>query len=112
VPCTTGELEAALAEFFRYEGVRFVGPRTADAAPLNDIEELFYGAISEVRNRYFDGDPRFDCTNTLRALPRWADYRVDAEYLLKVFEYAVRHRFGKTSAKRARRPALAPTVTT
>ncbi len=109
-PCTTSELEAALASFFQYDGVRFVGPRQKSHEPLNEIEDLFYGAISEVRNRYFDGDPQFDCTNTLAALPHWSDVGVDQEYLLKIFEYAVRHRFGKTSAKRSRRPALTPTV--
>jgi nucleoside-diphosphate-sugar epimerase len=98
-PCTSGELESAIASYFGYYGLTFAGPRMPDCEQLNEIERLFYDAMVRAEHRYFRGDPVFDCTNTLRAFPAWAKVHIDQEYLLRTFDYAVRNRFGRARQK-------------
>jgi thioester reductase-like protein len=98
-PCTGFEVEAALSRYFGYYGVRFVGAEEASFSDLNEIESLFYEAISRGQHRYFSDDPAFDCTNTLAAVPGWAEMQITQEYLERAFDFAVRHRFGRLSQK-------------
>jgi nucleoside-diphosphate-sugar epimerase len=98
-PCSSAELEAAIARYFGYYGLTFAGPRLPDCGALNEIERLFYDAMVRAEHRYFRGDPTFDCTNTLRACPQWSKVRIDEEYLLRTFDFAVRHRFGRVRPK-------------
>lgn len=99
-PCTSAELESAIARYFGYYGLTFAGPRMPHGEQLNDIERLFYDAMVRAEHRYFRGDPVFDCTNTLRAFPSWSEIQIDQEYLLRTFDYAVRNRFGRARQKR------------
>src|SRR4029079_13753438 len=106
-PCTRAELDAAMARYFGYYGLTFVGPPRPPAAELNEIEALFYEATARAEHRYCGSDPEFDCTNTLRALPEWRDLRVDPEYLHRTIDFAVRNRFGRT---RKRKPSAVPAL--
>jgi thioester reductase-like protein len=94
-PCTCFELEAALAAYFGYYGVTFADPAELHRAQLNEIEQLFYDAMSRAQHRYLSGDPQFDCSNTIAAVPGWDQLRVKQEDLLRIFDFAVKHRFGK-----------------
>jgi len=110
-PVTAAQLEAALAEYFRYDGVTFAGPVEAPPADLSEIERLFYGALAGVEHRYIHGDPAFDCSNTCEAVPGWAGLELDHAYLVRAIDFAVRHRFGRRKAREERHaPAVAARV--
>jgi hypothetical protein len=99
-PCTVIELESALSRYFKYQGVRFVDPDARQTAVLNETEKAFYDALSRGKHRYLIGDPSFDCANTLRAVPDWAKVRVCQELLMRIFDFAVQQRFGRTRIAR------------
>jgi hypothetical protein len=99
-PCTMFDLEAALAHYFGYDGVRFVSPDGLKTADLNEIERAFYDSLAGGEHRYFVGDPSFDCTNTVKAVPSWANVRVSQEMLTRAFDFAVRRRFRKPRPRR------------
>lgn len=98
-PCNARELEAALADYFGYHGVTFAGNTCVDRSTMNDVEAIFYDTISRAEHRYAAGDPLFDCTNTKRAVPEWRGSRIDHDYLLRIFDYAVQQRFGRGRVK-------------
>lgn len=99
VACNARELEAALADYFGYHGVTFAGNHCVDRATMNEVEQIFYDTISRAEHRYSAGDPHFDCTNTKRAVPEWRGSRIDHDYLLRIFDYAVQQRFGRGRVK-------------
>ena len=105
-PVTAEQLEAALSDYFRYDGVRFAGQVTAPPADLSEIEQLFYSALAGVEHRYVHGDPSFDCSNTCEAVPGWADLSIDHDYLVRAIDFAVRHRFGRRAVREKRRAAV------
>lgn len=90
---TLADLKAALEDYFHFYGVEFV-PCQPDAV-LNETEELFYSGLSAMGHRYLDGDPAFDCSRTRAALPWWSDVVITHDYLLRIFDYAERHRYGR-----------------
>jgi hypothetical protein len=89
-----------MQQFFNYSGVSF-NDVDASLAPANDIEELFYDAMANAKHRYWEGHPRFDCRNTQLALPHLPCPRIDVPCLLRLFDFALKHRFGRL--KRSRR---------
>jgi thioester reductase-like protein len=95
VPCNGFEVEDALATYFGYYGVTFVDPSEGGQAELNEMEQMFYDAMSRAQHRYLTGDPQFDCTNTKQVVTDWDQVRVTKEHLLKIFDFAVKQRFGK-----------------
>ncbi|MBX7073938.1 MAG: SDR family oxidoreductase [Pirellulales bacterium] len=93
-PTTSQEIETALARHCNYHGVEFVGRPPIPPASMNASEELFYSAVAAYQP-YWEGDPVFDQTNTAQVMQGAACPRVDAAMLLRLFEFAARHNFGK-----------------
>lgn len=98
-PVSSAEIEAALADYFGYHGVEFVGPDARHAAPHDEMERLFYEAMSRMDHRFFLSDPAFDHSNTRAALTDWPWVSIDHAYLVRIFDFAVRHRFGRGRAR-------------
>ena len=98
-PTTAHEIEAALENFFQYEGVRFVGQKALDAGNSTHEERRFYDYLVQYSD-YWQDDPVFDRRNTNQATESILEPRVDVDCLGRLIEFAVRNRFG-----RRRRPA-------
>lgn len=94
-PTSAEECEAALQQYFNYTGVEFVGEPGEEGVVYNEVEELFYQAISTAEHRYWTGHPTFDSRNTQRALPHLPCPRIDASSLIPMIDFAVKNRFGK-----------------
>jgi thioester reductase-like protein len=95
---TVRELEAAAAEFYGYHGPTFVGPHGLADGGLNETERRFYEAVS-LYEPYWVGEPEFDRTNTLAALPHLPCPEIDRPMLHRLLEFAVRDRWGKPARK-------------
>lgn len=95
---TLGEIERALSEYFHYHGVEFA--ECVPATAMNEMESLFYEGLKATGHRYLDGDPTFDCSQTRKHLPWWESIQIDHDYLLRIFDFADRHRYGKGKKRR------------
>jgi nucleoside-diphosphate-sugar epimerase len=93
-PTTCGVMEAALSRYFNYYGVEFVGPHGIPPGEATELEQMFYSALA-AHDSYWNEHPDFDCGNTKAALPEWPCPRIDVSNLLRLFEFASRHHFGK-----------------
>lgn len=93
-PTTCGAMEAALSRYFNYYGVEFVGPHGIPPGEATELEQMFYTALA-AHDSYWNEHPDFDCGNTQTALPEWPCPRIDVPNLLRLFEFAIRHNFGK-----------------
>lgn len=93
-----GEIERALCESFQYQGVRFA--ECVAPSAMNEMESLFYEGLRATGHRYLDGDPAFDCSQTRQSLPWWDSIQIDHAYLLRIFDFAQRHRYGKGKKRR------------
>jgi nucleoside-diphosphate-sugar epimerase len=98
-PTTNADVEAAIANFFNYYGVSFEGQHLSSPAPFNEIEQAFNKATAGAEHRYCHSDPEFKCQNTLRAYPEWSGVEISEEYLLRIFDFAVRNHFGYAHSK-------------
>lgn len=98
--CTLAQLENALSQYYHYHGVTFCDADCVPREDLNSMEQLFYDGLQSIGHRYLDGDPVFDCSNTLRLLPWWQDIQVDHQYLVKVFQFAEEQGFGRRKRKK------------
>ena len=74
-------MERALAHFFNYEGVEFVGPNGIPPGEANELEEMFYRSLA-AHDSYWLGHPKFDCRNAAAALPHLRCPAIDFHYLL------------------------------
>jgi thioester reductase-like protein len=99
------EIEAAAADYFRYQGPTFVGPGGLDGEPPTDAEREFYGCV-ELYQPYWAGEPAFDRSNLAAALPDLPDPAVDRDLLRRLIDFAVRDDWGRRSrGPRAAAPA-------
>lgn len=98
-PTTCGQMEQALARYFNYYGVRFVGTEGIPPGEANELEQMFYASLA-AHDSYWLQHPKFDCRHALAALAHLPCPTIDVEYLLRLFEFAVRHRFGKRPRSR------------
>lgn len=101
LPTTCGEVSTAMARYFNYYGVELVGPSGIASAGYSDIEELFHGSMA-AHDSYWIDHPRFDRRNAADALAHLPCPRVGVANLLRLFEFAVRNRFGKRVRARVR----------
>lgn len=103
VPTKLADIEAAMRQYFRYDGVRFI--ETDDQLSNGSNEESrFYEYVKEYVE-YLQKDPRFDRTNTDRATHHIFEPIVDVACLLRLIDFAVKCRFGKLRRKRNVREA-------
>ena len=88
-PFTTGQVGAAIGDYFGFDGIRFVG---AGEVPSRIVSELPKW-LAEYHD-YFGTDPRFDTTNTDAAMG--GPYTLDGEeFLRKIIDFAVGTNFGR-----------------
>ena len=99
-PTTAAEIEKALATYFDYYGVAFVGPGGLDLGDCTDVERRFYDFVHTYQS-YWLADPVFDLTNLQLVNAPVCDCRVDVDCLLRLFEYAVSSNFGRQRQLRA-----------
>jgi thioester reductase-like protein len=91
-PVTARELEGVLAQYFQFHGPTFVGQESL--GKLNDLEHQFYTFVNQYQP-YWAQEPRFDCGNTLAALPDLPCPAVDVACLTRLIDYAVQDDWGK-----------------
>jgi thioester reductase-like protein len=91
-PVTARDLEGAMAHYFQLHGPTFVGHE--HLGKLNDLEHQFYSFVNQYQP-YWAQEPRFDCSNTLAALPDLPCPAVDAACLTRLIDYAVQDDWGK-----------------
>ena len=97
----TAEIEEALARYFNYYGVTFVGPHGIPDGTATELEQFFCRFVS-TQDAYMRMDPVFDCTNTLNAAPELPCPQVDVACLERLIAFGVRDQWGKKV--RQRRP--------
>jgi nucleoside-diphosphate-sugar epimerase len=103
VPARTSQVEKALADYFGYRGVSFVGPDGAPDAALSQLERLFYGYVDNHTN-YLDSEPGFDSANLDALAPDLPCPRVDGPYLRRLIDFGVRDCWGKAHLPARRAP--------
>jgi hypothetical protein len=105
-PVTVRETEAAIADYFNYEGVQFVGKQDLQTSVASDAEQDFYSVINSGAGQYWRSEPEFDTTRRQQALPGLPCPQLTPERLRRLIDFAVRDQFGRRRAKRATpRPA-------
>lgn len=102
IPARSSQVEEALADYFGYRGVSFVGPDGAPDATLSELERFFYDYI-DTHQDYFHSEPVFDAANLDALEPGLPCPRVDVPYLKRLIDFGVRDRWGKghLAARRA-----------
>lgn len=98
-PVTARELEAAMANLFRYYGPVFVGSDALPRPDMNELEKAFYEYVARYAP-YWAREPVFDCSNTWTVAPDLPCPRVDLSLLRRLTDYAVEDRWGKGKTKR------------
>ncbi len=93
------ELLAALAKYFDYYGVQFVGSQEIPVEDQTDIEKFFYSFV-ETFEAYWENEPQFDRRNTDRVtkglLPTPP---MDEACLFKIIDFAVKHCFADKGSR-------------
>jgi thioester reductase-like protein len=98
-PSSSRHLLGALARYFDYEGVQFVGSQVIPVEEQTEIERFFYSFV-ETFEAYWENEPQFDRTNTDRVtkgiLPTPP---IDDECLHKIIDFAVKHCFADKGSR-------------
>lgn len=86
---TSRDIVEALARYFDFTGIEFVGDQELNRDDLTDSEKMFYDFASTFES-YWDDEPTFDRTNTDRALgDALPTPPIDDECLHKLIDYPV-----------------------
>ncbi|MEZ6094289.1 MAG: SDR family oxidoreductase [Pirellulaceae bacterium] len=93
-PTNSQAIEQALQEYFRYDGVSFVGKSGVSRLDQSEEERKFYEFLEDYRE-YFDDEPIFDRTNTDSAELNFPEPEIDVPCMIRLIDFAVRDRFGK-----------------
>jgi nucleoside-diphosphate-sugar epimerase len=104
VPARTSQVEEALADYFGYRGVSFVGPDGAPDATLSQLER-FFNHYTDTHQDYLHSEPTFDAANLDALAPDLHCPRVDLPYLKRLIDFGVRDRWGKRHSAARRAPA-------
>lgn len=92
-PCSSREIIDALAKYFDFEGIKFVGTQDVPEEDQTEIERLFYSFVTTFE-AYWENEPQFDRRNTDRAIePVLPTPPMDAACLHRIIDYAVKHCF-------------------
>ena len=92
------DVEAAMANYFRYSGVTFVGPEGLPAEKVTPVEMVFYEYINS-QDAYLHSEPVFDIANTRQALPHLPCPLVDQACLHRLIDFGVRDPWGKANRR-------------
>ena len=106
-PPTNAHIRAAIEEAFDIAGGRFVDPGDPELATLNDIERTFDNAIRVIRPYLVD--PVTFARDNADAVDARAGRRCptyDAAALRRLIDYAADARFGRSTTRDARTPAM------
>lgn len=98
-PTLSREILDALASYFRFEQVQFVGRGSLPSDNLTFEESRFYDFFSGYLD-YWLNDPQFDRTNADAAAGELAEPRIDEACLVRMIDYAVQHRFGRRQRRK------------
>ena len=93
-PVTVAELDSAMSGFFRYYGTELVGQINLPESEMNDLEQQFYTSMATYQP-YWNIEPQFDCTNTLKALPDLPCPVMNEQVLHRLMAFAVEDNWGK-----------------
>ncbi len=91
---TAREIEQVTSSYFRITGPVFAGPDALKDGELNTLEKMFYTYVARYQ-MYWAEEPRFDCTNTRRAVPDLPCPPIDADCLRRLLDFAIRDNFGR-----------------
>jgi nucleoside-diphosphate-sugar epimerase len=91
---TAREIQEVTSRYFKYTGPTFEGPQALAKDNLNTQEKMFYTYVARYQP-YWVEEPRFDCTNTLAAVPDLACPPIDVECLKRLLDFAVRDNWGR-----------------
>jgi thioester reductase-like protein/predicted lipid carrier protein YhbT len=97
LPVTARRLVEVASEELGFEGIQFAGP--GDLDKRSPLEERVMYALAEYWP-YLNGNPRFDRSNTIEALPDFLPPVVDRAVLQRLIRFAVRDDWGRTGAGR------------
>jgi thioester reductase-like protein len=95
-PTKLSEIEFALSQCFRYKGVQFVGA-DSELTNMSLDEQRFYEYVSSYLS-YWNEDPVFLRSNTDDALKDFPEPRVDANCLMRLFQFAIDHGYGRSAS--------------
>jgi len=93
-PVTARELEGAIGTILRYYGPTFAGPNALASGEANALERTFYEWVSRYQP-YWNREPIFDCTATLRTASHLPCPQIDTPMIGRLIDYAVLDRWGK-----------------
>jgi thioester reductase-like protein len=103
-PTLSREILDALEAYFHFTGVQFVGRGDLPTKDVTFEEARLYDFFAGYLD-YWINDPAFDRTNTDLASRTIAQPRIDTACLMRMVDYAVRNRFGRSHRRRpAKRP--------
>jgi nucleoside-diphosphate-sugar epimerase len=91
-PSSSRAIVDALAKYFDYEGVEFIGPVDIPPAERTEIEKLFYDYASTFES-YWEEEATYDRTNINRVTKDLPTPVVDEECLHRLIDFAVVHCF-------------------
>ena len=94
-PVRVRDIKEVAGELLQIDGARWGGGVPRDPSPL---EELFLGQLREYWP-YLDGEPAFDCRNTLAALPDLPAPLMDRALLTRLIRFAVADRWGRSQRR-------------
>jgi hypothetical protein len=92
VPVRANEIKRVAENLLAIDGVTWAG--SGPLAEPTSVEEVFREGFQEFWP-YFQGDPVFDCRNTLAALPDLPAPEIDAALLSRLIRFAVADRWGR-----------------
>lgn len=98
IPVTSRLFEEALATYFQYDGVRFVGPKSLPDSASTDAERMFYQFVALYQD-YQQNEPFFDSTNTQKAVPHLPCPALNLKDLHRLVDFGVRDRWGKRTQR-------------
>src|SRR5262249_43666781 len=93
-PVTARQIEEVMSGEFNYYGPTFGGRDALAGGALNDLEQAFYDYGARYQ-RYWSGEPTFDCSNPWAAAPPLPCPVTDGPLLRRLIDYAIRDRWGK-----------------
>ena len=93
---TAREIQDTVAAYFKYTGPYFAGPEALNKGDLNAQEKMFYTYVARYQP-YWAEEPRFDCTNTVAAVPDLPCPPIDAACISRLLDYAIRDKWGRAS---------------
>lgn len=91
-PCSSKDIVEALAEYFDFDGVQFVGHNEIPKEDRTELENLFYDYVEQFEVFWGD-EPKFDRTNINAIATNFPTPKIDAACLKRLITFAVEECF-------------------